>query len=462
MTSTEENLPDREAAATSILEQTANEIRQQKVNWQTYLQSQMISQDDMAFLTALEQSNAEARAKLLKSQKQQAARTFISLLGHISKDQTVQFLLVLVDDIIQEDKSRTDIFPQFAREKKVSVWTTFFNLLNRGDSFIVNMTSSIVAHIACFSSERMAGADLTHYLSFLKNQLKTPNNEYLQPVARCLQIMMRVREYRTAFEKVDGIAAIAEVLSGRQHFQIQYQLGFCLWLMAFIPELAEKMNKANVIPVLADILNGSGREKVARVMLATFRNLIEKPVEEEVRRENCIAMVQCKVLKTLEILSAKKYEDPDILEDIEYLEEKMDAIVQDMSSFDEYATELKSGRLEWSPVHTSVKFWKENAEKLNEKNYELLKILIKLLETSKEPLVLCVASHDIGEYVRCYPRGKQVIEKLGGKPLVMQLMSHEDANVRNEALRCVHKLMVQNWWYLGHQLDAGGSTSKAP
>ena len=27
------------------------------------------------------------------------------------------------------------------------------------------------------------------------------------------------------------------------------------------------------------------------------------------------------------------------------------------SSFDEYAAEVKSGRLEWSPVHRSDKFW---------------------------------------------------------------------------------------------------------
>lgn len=44
-----------------------------------------------------------------------------------------------------------------------------------------------------------------------------------------------------------------------------------------------------------------------------------------------------------------------------------------LSSFDEYSSELKSGRLEWSPVHKSEKFWRENAIRLNEKNYELLK-----------------------------------------------------------------------------------------
>jgi len=136
--------------------------------------------------------------------------------------------------------------------------------------------------------------------------------------------------------------------------------------------------------------------------------LIEKSEEPEISRDYAITMVQVKVLKQLEILqnAGQKFEDPDIKDDIEFLSEKLQASVQDLSSFDEYATEVKSGRLEWSPVHTSEKFWRENAARLNEKNYELLKILIRLLETSKDPLVLSVAAHDMGEYVRHYPRGK--------------------------------------------------------
>lgn len=38
----------------------------------------------------------------------------------------------------------------------------------------------------------------------------------------------------------------------------------------------------------------------------------------------------------------------------------------------------------------------------------------------------------------------------------MQLLSHEDPNVRYEALLCVQKLMVQNWEYLGRQLEKEG------
>ena len=134
-----------------------------------------------------------------------------------------------------------------------------------------------------------------------------------------------------------------------------------------------------------------------------IRNLIEKPEEAEVKKENCISMVQCKVMKQLELLEQRKFEDEDIQEDISFLMEKMNESVQDLSSYDEYVTEVRSGRLEWSPVHRSEKFWRENAAKLNDKNYELLRILITLLESTKEPLVLSVA---------CFDLGKQLVYKI--------------------------------------------------
>ncbi|KAK7867797.1 hypothetical protein R5R35_001210 [Gryllus longicercus] len=445
-------------AATSALQQEASEIRSQKVNWQSYLQSQMISQEDCTFIAAYENADSAGREALLKDNRSQCAKTFLNLLGHISKDQTIQHILVLIDDMFQEEPSRVEIFREHAARKKESVWTPFLNLLNRPDGFIQNMTSRIIAKIACWSKEPMDRSDLHFYLTWLKDQLKQTNNEYMQSVARCLQMMLRVDEYRFAFVAVDGISTILTILQSRLNFQIQYQLIFCLWVLTFNPLLAEKMNKFNVIPILADILSDSVKEKVTRIILAVFRNLIEKPEDNQVAKEHCIAMVQCKVLKQLSILEQRKFDDEDIVGDIEFLDEKLQASVQDLSSFDEYATEVKSGRLEWSPVHKSAKFWRENAAKLNEKNYELLRILIHLLETSNDPLVLSVASYDIGEYVRHYPRGKNVIEQLGGKQLVMQLLGHDDPNVRYEALLAVQKLMVHNWEYLGKQLEKESQT----
>merc|ERR1712079_777149 len=203
------------------------------------------------------------------------------------------------------------------------------------------------------------------------DQLRMQTNEYVQSVARCLQMMLRVDDYRQAFVHLDGLNTLVNVLAGRVNFQLQYQLSFCLWVLAYNSDLAAKLNKFGVIPILADILTDAQKEKVSRIILAVFRNLIEKVVEPQVIKENCISMVQCKVLKQLEFIEQRKFDDEDIQADIEFLKEKMEASLQDLSSYDEYVTEVHSGRLEWSPVHRSEKFWRENAHKLNDANYEL-------------------------------------------------------------------------------------------
>uniref|UniRef100_A0A6E8VZV4 V-ATPase_H_C domain-containing protein n=1 Tax=Anopheles coluzzii TaxID=1518534 RepID=A0A6E8VZV4_ANOCL len=524
------SLPDDKIdmiAATSVLQQQAGDIRQTKPNWSSYMQSQMISQEDYACVSSLDKDK-KAQAAYLQENAPQCAKTLLNMLSHVSKDQTIQYILVLIDDLLQEDRTRVQIFHDYANKKKESVWAPFLNLLNRQDGFIVNMASRVVGKLACWGQEQMPKSDLHFYLQWLKDQLTVAaqkllnemeeaekkrlaeaaashhdhhrhghhgheahhppnshqhqiaeryreissaiddpqrdrakedlhvtltNNEYIQSVGRCLQMMLRVDEYRFAFVTVDGISTLISILSSRVNFQVQYQLVFCLWVLTFNPLLAEKMNKFNVIPILADILSDCAKEKVTRIILAVFRNLIEKPEDAQVAKEHCIAMVQCKVMKQLTILEQRRFDDEDITGDVEFLTEKLQNSVQDLSSFDEYATEVKSARLEWSPVHKSAKFWRENAQRLNEKQYELLRILVHLLETSKDPLVLSVASYDIGEYVRHYPRGKHVIEQLGGKQLVMQLLAHEDPNVRYEALLAVQKLMVHNWEYLGKQLE---------
>jgi V-type H+-transporting ATPase subunit H len=445
-----------------MLNQKGMEIRSQRVNWQSYLQSQMISQDDYNFIVEFDGAEKDKKDAILNRNRTQCAKTFITLLGHISKDQTVQYLLILIDDMLNEDKSRVEIFKDYSRKRKDSVWSSFLSLLNRNDSFIQNISARIIAKIACWSNDLIDGPDLTFYLTWLKDQLRIQGNEYMQAVARCLQMMLRIDEYRMAFISMDGISTIIYVLGTKVNFQIQYQLIFCLWILTFDPIRAENVGKYNVIPVLADILSDSVKEKVTRIILATFKNLIVKPEDRAVAKDHAIVMVHRKVLKQLEMLqqSGQKFEDPDMLEDMEFLTTTLQASVVDMSSFDEYATEVKSGRLEWSPVHASEKFWRENAQRLNEKNYELLKILIRLLESSKDPLVLSVAAHDLGEYVRHYSRGKVVCENLGGKHLVMQMLTHDDPNVRYEALLCVQKLMVTHWEYLGRQLQQ--DTGKSP
>ena len=93
---------------------------------------------------------------MVQENPSQCAKTFYNLLGHISKDQTIQYLLTLVDDFLQvvmtssdlqlisndqEDRNRVSIFRDYTKKRKESVWAHFLNLLNRPDTFIQNMTA---------------------------------------------------------------------------------------------------------------------------------------------------------------------------------------------------------------------------------------------------------------------------------------------------------------------------------
>ncbi|KAK2493136.1 hypothetical protein MC885_020914 [Smutsia gigantea] len=356
-------------------------------------------------------------AKAAEVRANTCAKTFINLMTHISKEQTVQYILTMVDDTLQENHQRVSIFFDYAKRSKNTAWSYFLPMLNRQDFFTVHMAARIIAKLAAWGKELMEGSDLNYYFNWIKTQLSSQklrgsgvavetgtvsssdSSQYVQCVAGCLQLMLRVSD-------------IMGVLSNKCGFQLQYQMIFSIWLLAFSPQMCEHLRRYNIIPVLSDILQESVKEKVTRIILAAFRNFLEKSTERETRQEYALAMIQCKVLKQLENLEQQKYDDEDISEDIKFLLEKLGESVQD------------------------------------------LRILTKLLEVSDDPQVLAVAAHDVGEYVRHYPRGKRVIEQLGGKQLVMNHMHHEDQQVRYNALLAVQKLMVHNWEYLGKQLQS--------
>ena len=137
----------------------------------------MIGQEDFNFISRFDVPDVKTREAVIKESPLQLAKTFFKLLSNISKDSTIQYLLTLLDDILQEDKGRVELFKAYAGQKNESVWVHFLNLLNRPGGFIMNMTARIVAKMACWSRELMSGPDLQFYITWLKDQLRLPVND---------------------------------------------------------------------------------------------------------------------------------------------------------------------------------------------------------------------------------------------------------------------------------------------
>eukprot|EP01106_Pelomyxa_sp_JSP_P000987 TRINITY_DN1146_c0_g1_i1.p2 TRINITY_DN1146_c0_g1~~TRINITY_DN1146_c0_g1_i1.p2 ORF type:complete len:121 (+),score=31.97 TRINITY_DN1146_c0_g1_i1:205-567(+) len=120
-----------------------------------------------------------------------------------------------------------------------------------------------------------------------------------------------------------------------------------------------------------------------------------------------------------------------------------------MSSFDVYKQEVLSRRLEWSPVHNSDKFWRENALRFEENKHELLVILRDILKTSRDPVTLAVACHDLGEFVHYHPRGRTIINMMDMKVGLMALLTNSSPDVQKHALFSLQKMMAHKWDFSG-------------
>nr|XP_015923744.2 V-type proton ATPase subunit H-like [Parasteatoda tepidariorum] len=353
-------------------------------------------------------------------------------------------LLVVIDDMFWEDDSRMRGFEPVTKEP----WKIFMPLLEWKDDFVRNIGGRVISYLMVASEERPTQNDMNYFLHWLKDELDQ-DNPYMMSVIRCLQKLLRRDDYRMAFMAMSGIFKIVRLLTFKLKAQAQYQLSFCLWVASLNPQLAEKMNRSGTIPVLSEVLQSCPSEvlKIPRIIIAIYRNLLEKPREIGVIKHNALVMLQCKILTYLRNIEHKieDFSDEEFEEDYKFVTDVLESHLKELSSFDEYKMEVLSRQLEWSIVHKSKKFWVENAERLNENKYELVKILIDLLETSEDNVVLCIAAHDVGEYMKQHSRGKKVVEDLGGKDALIQLLEHRHPTVKYYVLKSLQILMLSNY-----------------
>jgi V-type H+-transporting ATPase subunit H len=139
-------------------------------------------------------------------------------------------------------------------------------------------------------------------------------------------------------------------------------------------------------------------------------------------------------------LEGRHLSDPDLLEDLKTLTAMLEEYTSSQTTFDEYASEVLSGHLRWSPPHKDATFWIVNANRiLTENQSELPKKLAEILGKSwdNEKQVLAIACSDCSWLVKTCPDKRGLLEKLGIKARIMELMADRDENVKWESLKAV-------------------------
>lgn len=382
-------------------------------------------------------------------------------------------------------------------------------LLGRTDPFILEKAALVLGRILSLKPhtlgvevEELTEADEVtqrHLLTFTEwifHQLQAAHSLELSACPKlhyALSAMMAllVSDHgRHAVMGCDGLALIVQML-GRasssvdgqvspSSVQLLYQLVFCAWCLSFNKGIAAEMatGGGGLIGTLVHVAHCVAKEKVSRVCLMTLKNLLGHGAGHANDQ-----MVQAGIMKVLSSLQGRKWADEDIAADIAELHASLEVDVASLSTFDVYKAEVLSGGLEWSPSHTSPKFWKENAHKMGEGGFALVQALVSMLKVrSKQqqdmrarpgqcrtPLTraapalpvraprlpgqsestsavgLAVACHDLGCFIEHRADGRKVVASMGAKAPLMALLTHADGAVQKHALSTTQKLMVMNW-----------------
>ncbi|KAL7680886.1 putative ATPase, V1 complex, subunit H, armadillo-like helical [Plasmopara halstedii] len=257
-----------------------------------------------------------------------------------------------------------------------------------------------------------------------------------------LMVLLRNEKLRVVFVKLGGVPPVVDLLESSQNrAQLAYELTFILWTLAFCDEAMEKFVAAKALDAIVQQVAAAPREKVVRVALEALQNLLGKLSGFFNER-----MIDSGLLKTLNNMRERKWADEDIVKGIQAVRDVLVREYKELNTMERYEKELRTGTLNWGLLHTD-KFWKDNFMTFENKDFELIRLLIDLLE-SDDPKTVSVSLFDLGEFVRFYPNGKHIAKRLGAKKMTMKLMTHENPEVQKQALQCISKMMVNKWEFV--------------
>ena len=225
--------------------------------------------------------------------------------------------------------------------------------------------------------------------------------------------------------------------------QLLYHVLLTIWQLSFEASLVGKglEKEQEIIPLYTQLLRLSPKEKTTRLLLSTLLNLLSASSNKAILLP---VTTTARLPTVLTNLKGRHLTDTDLLDDLKALTELLEEYTSSQTTFDEYAAEIQTGRLRWSPPHKDATFWRENARKILDDDENALPKKLKEImgkQWDDEKQVLAIACNDVGWLVKEAPEKRSVLEKLGVKGRVMELMTDKDEGVRWESLRAVGEWM---------------------
>ncbi|KAL7008841.1 H(+)-transporting V1 sector ATPase subunit H [Cystobasidiomycetes sp. EMM_F5] len=446
-------------ASSRKLDIAGDKLRARQIGWEGYSRAGDLSQDQLQSVLRLAKQPKQSTDQILSQSPSAYAALFVKLLASINRTDAQQWALVMLGDLVLGHDDHSVVL-------EAQPWDALCRQLDSSDEFCQLKAAVIVSLLLPVDSSAPSKAanKLTRVLgSFLR---QSADNQDI--ALQCLGEVLRSHTIRLAVwnseasDKGKGQAQAGDgkIIEGLTNMlksiinantpvspQVQYQIVFCFWLFSFEQVVCDGIEgKFGVIALLSDVARRAVKEKVVRVILSLFRNLLTLSPNAN---KSSLLMPSSGILQfTQSLMTSKRFfGDDEIRDDTEWLRDFLKAASRELTTWDQYVAEVNSKHLAWSPVHTDDEFWSSNASKLSlsaGSNQGVLNKLVALLdqEEGRPPSTYAIVCSDLVMFIKYHELGKRDVQKLGAKPKVLQLLSHSDPDVRYRALVVVQLLQL--------------------
>lgn len=417
----------------------------------------------------LSSADEQSLKSKVKAKQDEYIRLYITLLNNIHREDVVGYVLAHLVSLVEDGDFCRAFASIGVRYEGTNPTVPFWPLLSKQQPAVQGRSFTVLGAILGSTEFTLRDGEkqVTSFLEICIDKLKlgasivadSPSGEpsekqvVMEMAVKALTFVLRNVESRVIFAKLNGIHLLKDLVvhatKKGEHVQLSYEIGVCMWLLSYNETSAMALLHSGTIASLHDILKNFKKEKCARIAILTLKNFVnlnQKQVFSE--------MVSVGLLRTLQLLSKRPFGDTDVLPEVENLVKLLEQNIDETTSFADYKQEVQSGRLEWSPVHKSEKFWKESIKDghFDANDFRILRELSDLLKTTPNKDVKAIICHDFGEFVKYHPEGRKVVNALDVKAAIIECMQDQDHEMlRKQALLCVQKIMVQKWEFLSQQ-----------
>ncbi|EFJ36565.1 hypothetical protein SELMODRAFT_141399 [Selaginella moellendorffii] len=433
---------------------TRDQVLTRDIPWENYLNAKLISSTDLQLLRRYDHKPEDAQIAMLEENGVAYVRVFLRLLDNITKEETVEYVVALVDEMLSVDPIKHAALFHDEEFSPEEIYRPFLSLLSRKNWFLQEKACKILTVLISARPRQQAvevsqkpGPSknvlqdvLQKLVSWLCIQLRHPSHpsRAIPTAVSSLATLLRDHGVKSMFVQLEGVKLLTPLISPattQQYIQLLYEATLCMWLLSFYSLAVDAIAATRALPRLVEVARTSSKEKVVRVVILTLRNLLTKGTFAR-------DMVELGMPKIIQNLKMQAWSDEDLTEALNFMEETLKKNLKLLSSFEKYKQEVLSGNLDWTPMHKDPLFWKENIKKFEENDFQVLRILVTILDNSRDPRTQAVACQDIAQFIQFHPAGRGIVLDMRAKDRVMRLMNHDNSEVRKEALICVQKLLL--------------------